>query len=110
MAGAGEALSSTSELFTLRNATFLTNPENCGIIPDEAQHYRQQHEEPTIETPRDTTLKEDATIIAEVPSTNNITVLEDDHQSDTGYGTSECASELRGTRRVQSDSNVVTKN
>ncbi|VDK27841.1 unnamed protein product, partial [Gongylonema pulchrum] len=155
MAGAGEALSSTSELFGLRSA-YLTSPpvpgseaipaslgvaaavvpENSGEMPDETKVFRQP-DESALELPRNSSNCDDSdeqvgvknseavqnfetddvkSSVADVlkscndnnskDNNGNIngTVLEEEAQSDTGYGTtSECASDLR---RVHSDSDL----
>lgn len=141
MAGAGEALSSTSELFAIRSA-YLINPavssagiagttnaavsSNSGEMPDEMKVFRQPDELPLelarnssiIDTPIDIRNDDPVRISANslgVSFANrenfNGTVLEEDRQSDNGYGTtSECASELvRSIRRVHSDSEVPLK-
>ncbi|EFO26918.1 hypothetical protein LOAG_01571 [Loa loa] len=141
MAGAGEALSSTSELFAIRGA-YLVNPvaSSTGIagatnatvsgnpseMPDEMKVFRQPDELPLelarnssiIDTPLGIKNDDAAKISANslgVSFANrenfNGTVLEEDRQSDNGYGTtSECASELvRSIRRVHSDSEVPLK-
>ncbi|CAG9540120.1 unnamed protein product [Cercopithifilaria johnstoni] len=141
MAGAGEALSSTSELFAIRGAylvnsvagntgitgaTSATVPGNSGEMPDEMKVFRQPDELPLelarngsiVDTPVDIGGDDAARISVNslgVSLTNrenfNGTVLEEDRQSDNGYGTtSECASELvRSIRRVHSDSEVPLK-
>uniref|UniRef100_A0A0M3HF41 Uncharacterized protein n=1 Tax=Ascaris lumbricoides TaxID=6252 RepID=A0A0M3HF41_ASCLU len=105
MAGAGEALSSTSELFTLRGAF---TGVNCSDMPDETKVFRQP-DELSLELPRNS--------IADVSNAASVvpirlhdgTVLEEDKQSDNGYGTtSECASEIRSFRRAHSDSQIST--
>ncbi|VBB27819.1 unnamed protein product [Acanthocheilonema viteae] len=141
MAGAGEALSSTSELFAVRGA-YLINPvtANTGIagatsaavsdnpaeMPDEMKVFRQPDELPLelarnnslVDAPVDVRSDDVGGISANslaVPFINREnfsgTMLEEDRQSDNGYGTtSECASELvRSIRRVHSDSEVPLK-
>lgn len=141
MGGAGEALSSTSELFGLRS-TYLTNPTGPGAtvtaasvavvpsslseMPDETKDYRH-HDEFSLELGRNSSgggderlniRNDEATQVSmNFALTNysnsnlNGTVLEEDPQSDNGYGTtSECASELvRSIRRVHSDSALPLK-
>lgn len=141
MAGAGEALSSTSELFAIRG-TYSINPVAgnttiAGVINatasgnpsemlDEMKVFRQPDELPLelarnssmVDTPTDVRNSDAVRISANslgISFTNrenfNGTVLEEDRQSDNGYGTtSECASELvRSIRRVHSDSEVPLK-
>ncbi|EJW87408.1 hypothetical protein WUBG_01685 [Wuchereria bancrofti] len=141
MAGAGEALSSTSELFAVRSA-YLINPVfggtgitgttnvavsgNSSEIPDEMKVFRQPDELPLelarnssiIDTPLDVRNDNAMKISANSSGVSfanrenfNGTVLEEDRQSDNGYGTtSECASELvRIIRRVHSDSEIPLK-
>ncbi|VDK67449.1 unnamed protein product [Onchocerca ochengi] len=141
MAGAGEALSSTSELFAIRGA-YLMNPVtggagiagttvatisgNPGEMPDEMKVFRQP-DELSLELARnssdvDTLFDVKSDDAAKISANSlgfalsnrenfNGTVLEEDPQSDNGYGTtSECASELvRSIRRVHSDSEVPLK-
>ncbi|VDK83046.1 unnamed protein product [Litomosoides sigmodontis] len=140
MAGAGEALSSTSELFAVRGTYLINQVGNRGItevanatisgnsgeMPDEMKVFRQPDELPlelardnsVVGAPADARSADAAGISANllgVSFTNrenfNGTVLEEDRQSDNGYGTtSECASELiRSIRRVHSDSEVPLK-
>ncbi|KAM3721178.1 Adhesion G-protein coupled receptor [Dirofilaria immitis] len=140
MAGAGEALSSASELFAIRGA-YLVNPtsgvkiagttaatvaNNPVEIPDEMKVFRQPDELPLelarnnsdVDTPFHVRINDVGKISANplgIALANrenfNGTVLEEDPQSDNGYGTtSECASELvRSIRRVHSDSEVPLK-
>lgn len=105
------------------NTTISGNP---GEMPDEMKVFRQPDELP-LESARNNSVVETSADIRSddaagtsanslgVSFTNrenfNGTVLEEDRQSDNGYGTtSECASELvRSIRRVHSDSEVPLK-
>lgn len=153
MAGAGEALSSTSELFAIRGA-YLVNPmaigggggggtgitgvndrplpsppRNCDEMPDEMKVFRQPDQSPLLplELGRNSSIT-DALMDSRSTETARIsanssgilfanrenvdgTILEEDRQSDNGYGTtSECASDLvRSIRRVHSDPDVPLK-
>ncbi|VDN06720.1 unnamed protein product [Thelazia callipaeda] len=133
MAGAGEALSSTSELFGIQ-AAYLTNPLaneagtaalvnlpiNCDEMPDETKVFRQP-DDFTVELARNTSKIKRKSVDHcdggsnqdEISSNSlhlavdskeycNGTILEEDPQSDNGYGTtSECASErVRGIHRT----------
>ncbi|KHN75096.1 hypothetical protein Tcan_16248 [Toxocara canis] len=103
MAGAGEALSSTSELFAVRGA-FMVAP--CCEMPDETKVFRQP-EELSLELPRNGVADVSNAASVATNRVHNTTVLEEDRQSDNGYGTtSECASEIRSIRRVHSDSQI----
>lgn len=105
LAGAGEALSSTSELFhSNKNRIFM---QSTNDLPDETKVFRQLDEIISIECPRDVS-HESSSEHPENLEVPNETMLEDDKQSDHGYGTtSECASEVRNIRRVHSDSDIV---
>ncbi|VDK43704.1 unnamed protein product [Anisakis simplex] len=113
MAGAGEALSSTSELFAIRSAYEMTNCESRCELPDETKVFRQP-DELSLELPRNGCGLADLSLVVSLqptsmnnPSSQDATVLEEDKQSDNGYGTtSECASEIRSIRRVCSDSQL----
>uniref|UniRef100_A0A0R3S046 PRKG1_interact domain-containing protein n=1 Tax=Elaeophora elaphi TaxID=1147741 RepID=A0A0R3S046_9BILA len=141
MAGAGEALSSTSELFAIRGAYLINQTAvntgiegaantavsgNPGEMPDEMKVFRQP-DELSLEQARNSSMVNTAVDVrcdnAAGISPNSLgvsfanrenfngTLLEEDRQSDNGYGTtSECASELvRSIRRVHSDSEVPLK-
>lgn len=81
--------------------------QSTNDLPDETKVFRQLDEIISIECPRDVS-HESSSEHPENLEVPNETMLEDDKQSDHGYGTtSECASEVRNIRRVHSDSDIV---